>query len=88
VTIETPVVRLRNLGPKMAQWLGELGIHTRADLSQLGAVEAWIRLKRARQGQVSLVALYAMQAALMDEDWRELPDELKAALREAVERPN
>tara|TARA_R110002073_G_scaffold40070_1_gene113670 strand:- start:1927 stop:2190 length:264 start_codon:yes stop_codon:yes gene_type:complete len=85
---ETSIAELRNLGPKMAQWLGAIGIRTRADLSQLGAVDAWFRLKAVRQGHMSLLALYAMQAALMDVDWRELPDELKAALREAVEKPN
>ncbi|WP_417494450.1 TfoX/Sxy family protein [Maricaulis sp.] len=87
MTPETPIARLRNLGPKMAQWLDGIGIHTRADLSRAGAVDAWIRLKAVGQGRVSLLALYAMQAALMDVDWRELPDELKAALREAVEDP-
>ena len=88
VTAETPIGGLRNLGPKMAQWLGEIGIHTRAELSQAGAVDAWSRLKAARQGHISLLALYAMQAALMDVDWRELPHELKAALREAVGKSN
>jgi DNA transformation protein len=79
------IVGMRNLGPKMALWLGGIGIHTGAELSRVGAVDAWVQLRAARQGQVSLLALYAMQAALMDVDWRELPDELKAALREAVE---
>ncbi len=69
----------------MALWLGDLGIQTRDELSRVGAVQAWIQLKAVRQGQISMIALYAMQAALMDVDWRDLPDELKAALREAAE---
>lgn len=75
------VLAVRNLGPKMAEWLGAIGISSRADLEEIGAVEAWIRLRASRPG-VSLIALYAMQAGLMDIDWRELPDAFKAALRE------
>jgi len=79
-----PIVGVRNLGPKTALALSEVGIHTRADLDAVGAVEAYQRL-RTRAGNVSLNALYAMQAGLMNVDWRDLPDELKTALREAVE---
>lgn len=74
---------VRNLGPKTAAALADVGIHTRADLEAAGAVEAFIRLK-ARAGNVSLNALYAMQAGLMGVDWRHLPDEMRAALREAA----
>ncbi|WP_394692244.1 TfoX/Sxy family DNA transformation protein [Hyphobacterium sp.] len=79
-----PISAIRNLGPKTALALSEVGIHSRADLERIGAVEAYKRL-RDRAGKVSLNALYAMQAGLMDVDWRHLPDELKAALREAAE---
>ncbi|WP_421791131.1 TfoX/Sxy family DNA transformation protein [Hyphobacterium sp.] len=80
------IEQVRNLGPKTAAALAEVGIRSRADLEAAGAVEAYLRLK-ARAGNVSLNALYAMQAGLMDVDWRHLPDELKAALREAVDTP-
>ncbi|WP_420433233.1 TfoX/Sxy family DNA transformation protein [Hyphobacterium sp.] len=76
---------VRNLGPKTAAALADVGIRTRADLEAAGAVEAYLRL-RARGGNVSLNALYAMQAGLMETDWRHLPDEMKTALREAVAR--
>jgi DNA transformation protein len=78
-----PIESVRNLGPKTAKALADVGIRTRSDLETVGAVEAYIRLK-TRGGNVSLNALYAMQAGLMDVDWRHLPGELKAALREEV----
>lgn len=71
---------LRNLGPKTALWLTEVGIRTEADLRRTGAVAAYRQLKTLRGGQLSLVALYAMQAALMDIDWRELPEAFRQAL--------
>jgi hypothetical protein len=79
---EIPIAGLRNLGPKMALWLGEIGIHDAGQLRRTGAVDAWKQLRASRGGQISLLGLYAMQAALMGLDWRELPDEFKAALRE------
>ena len=78
---DRPIEAVRNLGPKSAAWLREIGIETEGQLQARGAVAAYLDLKQARGGQVSLNALYAMQAGLMDIDWRALPDEFKAALR-------
>lgn len=77
---ETPVGELLNIGPKTAAWLRELGIHTLADLQSLGLIEVYMRLRAARPGQVSLNALWALQGALLDLPWSELPPELKSSL--------
>lgn len=72
---------MRNLGPQSRAWLAEIGIETEAELREIGAVEAYLRLKFALGRKVSLVMLYAMEAAVRGIDWRHLPEETRAALR-------
>ena len=48
-----------------------------------GAVEAFKQLK-ARHSNVSILALYAMEAALWGLHWNKLPPELKDSLHEQV----
>lgn len=81
---ETPVSKLKNIGPETARWLNDIGIETRADLERVGAVDAWRQLKIARPRQLTVVGLYALVGALRDEHWNALPAELKARLREAA----
>lgn len=72
---------MRNLGPKTARMLAEVGIETEEELRAIGAAEAYARLRFASERPVSLNALYAMHAALVDCDWRDIPVAVKAALR-------
>jgi DNA transformation protein and related proteins len=76
-----PVAQLQGLGPKSSVWLAEIGIHTEADLRAIGSLEAWHRLRFVRRKQVTLNALYAMEAALRDCHWRALPEDVKALLK-------
>jgi DNA transformation protein len=82
--LDIPVENLRNLGPTSAHWLREINVHTRADLERIGPVLAY-RLVKQRQPDTSLTLLWAMTAALTDQDWRKLSDEVKAKLRAEVE---
>ncbi|WP_426452795.1 TfoX/Sxy family protein [Paenibacillus sp. S-38] len=75
--------RIKNMGPKGRQWLESKGIMTREDLERIGSVEAYKRLKASIPG-VSILALYAMEAALWDLHWNALPEEIKASLQEQV----
>ena len=75
-----PVENLRNLGSTSAQWLREIGVHTRDDLEQMGPVVAYRLVKQRRPG-ASLNLLWAMAAALTDQDWRELSPQDKERLR-------
>ncbi|MDE2869087.1 MAG: TfoX/Sxy family DNA transformation protein [Chloroflexota bacterium] len=77
------MARLRNIGPTTACWLADVGITTVEDLDALGSVGAYQRLKAARPRQVTIVALYALEAALLDIAWTELPLEARSRLRQA-----
>ena len=56
--------RLKNVGPKSAAWLRQVGVRTMDDLAALGAVAAFIKVKRAGF-KPSLNLLYALEGALI-----------------------
>ena len=76
--------KIRNVGPKSAAWLRQVGVRTQDDLNRLGPVEAFMKVKRAGF-RPSLNLLYALAGAIEDCHWAELPDERKKALVAAVE---
>jgi DNA transformation protein and related proteins len=71
--------KIRNVGPKSAAWLRQVGVRTQDDLVKLGPVEAFMKVKRAGF-RPSLNLLYALAGAIEDCHWADLPDERKAAL--------
>ncbi len=75
---------MKNIGPKTLQWLREVGVHSLADLERLGALEVYVRLKRSRPEQVSLNALWGLEAAIRNIHWTRLPKSVKARLRAEV----
>lgn len=77
---EIAVRDLKNIGPQSAKWLAAVGIHTRKDLSNIGAVNAF-RLMRGHGYNVTPVMLYALQGALMNLHWNRIPSKLKDDLR-------
>ncbi len=84
-TQHSEIAQLKNLGPKSAQMLAAIGIHDRAQLSEIGAVDAY-RLLKLRGHNPSMVLVYAIQGALDDVHWNELSPELKGELqREAAD---
>jgi DNA transformation protein and related proteins len=72
---------LRNIGPVGEGWLAEIEVHTAADLRAMGAVEAWRRLRFFIGPHVNLMALIALEAALLDIHWRDLPVARRAELK-------
>lgn len=70
---------LKNLGKTSVQWLHASGIHNANDLRRLGAVSAY-RAVRARGFRASKVLLYAIEGALLDVHWNEIPAAHKAEL--------
>ena len=82
-TPESKISRLRNLGDKSQEWLNDIGISDRASLEKIGSVETY-RILKERGYKVSMLLVYALEAALMDIDWRELPLQLKSELKAAI----
>lgn len=74
-----PSVKIRNVGPKSAAWLRQIGIRTEEDLRNLGAVEAYRRVKLAGF-KPTLNLLYSMAGAEDDCHWTALSEERKSAL--------
>lgn len=78
------IEEMRNLGPATAKMLADVGVHREGDLRRIGAVDAYHRLKFRFGRQVTIIALYAMEAALRGCDWRSLDPETKERLRRAA----
>lgn len=76
--------KLRNIGPKSAAWLRQVGLRTREDLEAAGPVEAYMRVRRAGF-RPSLNLLYALEGALLDRHWQEVPEARRQQLVEAAE---
>jgi DNA transformation protein len=77
-------LKMRNIGPKSAAWLRQVGLRTEADLISAGPVDAFMRVKRAGF-KPSLNMLYALEGALQDCHWQEVPEARRAELVAAVE---
>ena len=71
--------KIRNVGPKSAAWLRQVGVRTTEDLARIGPVEAFLKVKRAGF-RPSLNLLYSMAGALADCHWAELPEDQKQHL--------
>jgi hypothetical protein len=71
--------KMRNIGPKSAAWLRQVGLRTQDDLVAVGSVEAFMRVKRAGF-RPSLNLLYALEGALLDCHWQQLPEERRGEL--------
>ncbi len=78
---------LKNLGMASVNILHAIGVNSYDDLNKMGAVEAYLRIKN-RGIHVSKVMLYALQGALMDVHWNDLPPDLKNQLLDEVEQAN
>ena len=76
--------KIRNVGPKSAAWLRQVGVRTTEDLNRIGPVEAFLKVKRAGF-RPSLNLLYAMAGAMADCHWAELPEERKQELLSSLE---
>lgn len=71
--------KLRNIGPKSMAWLRQTGVRTLDDLKAVGALAAYVRVKRAGF-KPSLNLLYALEGAILDCHWQEIPDERRSTL--------
>ena len=73
------VAKLRNIGPKSMAWLRQTGVRTLDDLKSVGALSAFVRVKRAGF-RPSLNLLYALEGAILDCHWQDIPEARRAEL--------
>lgn len=71
--------KMRNIGPKSAAWLRQVGLRSFEDLQRVGSVEAFAKIKRAGF-KPSLNLLYALEGALLDCHWQQLPETRRGEL--------
>ena len=76
--------KMRNIGPKSAAWLRQVGLRTQADIVAAGPVDAFMRVKRAGF-RPSLNLLYSLEGALTDCHWQEVPEARRNELVQAAE---
>ena len=67
---------LKNIGPKSESLLNQVGIYSVEDLDAIGVVSAWKRVREI-EPSASLVGLYALQGALMNIHWHDVPQDIK-----------
>ncbi len=60
---------LKGIGPKSEKCLIEVGIRTEQQLREVGAIRAFIKLKKECSTAPSLNFLYALVGALENEHW-------------------
>ena len=76
---------LRNIGPVSSSWLAEIGVESIEDLERVGAVEAFRRVRELHPDRASRNLLWALQGALMDIHWSDVPDEIKQQLVQQID---
>lgn len=71
--------QLRNVGPRLAARLIAARIDTPAKLRRLGAKEVFERMyaQGDAYGDFNAAYLYALEGAIRDCDWLEIPDSVK-----------
>lgn len=80
----TTAEKIRNVGPKSAAWLRQVGVRSNEDVRRLGAVEVYLRTRRAGF-KSTLNLLYALGGAEDDCHWQDLSEDRRRTLVMAVE---
>ncbi len=72
-------VKIRNVGPKSAAWLRQVGIRTEDEVKAIGAIEVFFKVKKAGF-KASLNLLYALEGAVLGCHWTEVSTERRNEL--------
>ena len=74
---------LRNIGKELEKKLKSVGISTAEELKAIGSKGAFAKLKKKYPGDkaMSLVHLYALEGAVTDTEFNQLPENIKASLK-------
>lgn len=76
--------KMRNIGPKSAAWLRQVGLRSLEDIAAIGTVDAFMKVRRAGF-KPSLNLLYALEGALQNCHWQDVPDARRTELVSAAE---
>ena len=79
------IASLKNLGPKSAERIVAVGIGGPDEIRELGAAVVFHRVKSGFPDSTSLNLLWALQGALMEIHWHDIPDEIKRQLLSEVD---
>jgi DNA transformation protein len=77
--MDDELILMKNLGKTSVQWLNAVGIRSGDDLRRRGAVHAY-QAVWMKGFKPSKMLLYAIEGALSDQHWKELPLERKTSL--------
>ena len=66
------ISKLKGLGPAAEKSLNAIGIYTKNDLEEVGAVKALMTLEREQNIKPHLNFLYAMVGAIENKSWLEI----------------
>ena len=80
--MSAPIMSMRNIGPRCAEWLAGIGIHSADDLRRIGAAAAYRELVSRGVVRPHRMLLYALGGAVDDEDCLQLSRERKRQLEE------
>lgn len=76
----TELTSMQNIGKEMASKLKSVDINTAEELIELGAKEAFCRLKE-KYPNVCLVHLYTLEGAIQNVEFNNLSEKTKASLK-------
>ena len=76
----TALTQMMNIGKEMSAKLQSVGIDSAEKLAQIGAKEAYLRLKEVYPN-VCLVHLYVLEGAITDTPFNNLTEEIKRDLK-------
>lgn len=76
----------KNIGSTIANRLYEIGVYTIADLQQMGAAKAYLKVKDNYPNKTIPICyyLYSFEGALLDLHWNDIPKKRKTELLKAV----
>ncbi len=79
------IASLKNLGSKSAAQIVAVGIDGPDEIRIVGAADVYHRVKSRFPNSTSLNLLWALQGALMEIHWHDIPDDIKRQLLAEVE---
>ncbi len=77
-------MKAKNIGFTINKRLNEIGVFTLGDLAEVTPKVAYKKIRELYPNKIipKCYYLYSLQGALLDLDWRKLPEEVKKQLNE------